>query len=306
MIDHIIQKHKDMVTNRLKEGPWRFKPETMDKGIFDRLPPPSNATLPETMREEINSEISKNVHSRLEEKAEEIDKLAISEQELRTWAGILNHPMNGHIDVTTEALDITGDKYRLEALREVDARMEPVNKCISETAYLKADYLRIIEKGERPEHNEATQIAEQTIQENETFKDLSRLQRFKEWAKKNIVVVSALAISIAGIITTIVIGARSAIVKGAQVTSKFAKAVANIGKKLCPVLGPLLNVIAQAISWGAKGLTWLASNLWVLALAALWFICDYYRVGDEIYTILYERNRKRVIRWIQTEPDVLY
>ena len=66
--------------------------------------------------------------------------------------------------------------------------------------------------------------------------------------------------------------------KGAQATSKFAKAVlANLGKKLWPVLGPLLNVIAQAISWGAKGLAWLASNLWVLAIAAAWFIYDQYK-----------------------------
>ena len=107
--------------------------------------------------------------------------------------------------------------------------------------------------------------------------DISRLQRFKKWAKENIAVVSVLAISIAGIITTIVVGARTAIVKGAQATSKFGKALANLGKKLLPVLGPLLNIIAQAISWGAKGLAWLASNLWVLAIAAAWFIYDYYK-----------------------------
>ena len=86
-----------------------------------------------------------------------------------------------------------------------------------------------------------------------------------------------MVISIAGIITTIIVGARKAIAQGAQATSKFAKAVANLGKKRLPVLGPLLNVIAQAISWGAKGLAWLASNLWVLVLAALWFIYDYYK-----------------------------
>ena len=107
--------------------------------------------------------------------------------------------------------------------------------------------------------------------------DISRLQRFKKWAKGNIAGLSVLAISIAGIITTIVVGARAAVLKSAQATSKFGKAVANLGKKLLPVLGPILNLIAQAISWGAKGLAWLASNVWVLVLAALWLIYDYYK-----------------------------
>ena len=107
--------------------------------------------------------------------------------------------------------------------------------------------------------------------------DISRLQRFKEWAKENMVGLSALSISIAGIITTIIVGLRKVAIQGAQATSKFAKALAKIGKKIWPALGPLLNIVAQAISWGAKGLAWLASNLWVLAIAAAWFIYDYYK-----------------------------
>ena len=107
--------------------------------------------------------------------------------------------------------------------------------------------------------------------------DISRLQRFKEWAKENLGGISALAISVAGIITTIVTGARKALVKGAQATGKFAKAVYNLGKKLGALLAPILNVIAQALSWGAKGLAWLANNLWLLANAVAWFIYDQYK-----------------------------
>ena len=65
---------------------------------------------------------------------------------------------------------------------------------------------------------------------------------------------SALAISIAGIIATIIIGARKAIVSGAQATGKFAKALYNLGKKLGLLVAPLPNILAQAISLGAKGL----------------------------------------------------
>ena len=69
---------------------------------------------------------------------------------------------------------------------------------------------------------------------------------------------SAMAISIAGIITTIIVSARKAILCGAQRTGKFAKALYSLGKKLGALLAPLLNILAQAISLGAKGLEWLA------------------------------------------------
>ena len=72
----------------------------------------------------------------------------------------------------------------------------------------------------------------------EQEEDISRLQRFKEWAKENLVGVSALAISITGIITSI-IGARKVIVKGAQGTGKFAKAVYNLGKKTGTIISTI-------------------------------------------------------------------
>ena len=42
---------------------------------------------------------------------------------------------------------------------------------------------------------------------------------------------SAIAIAIAGIISTIIVSARKAILRGAQATRKFAKALYNLGKK---------------------------------------------------------------------------
>lgn len=58
----------------------------------------------------------------------------------------------------------------------------------------------------------------------------------------------------AGILTTIIVGARKAIFSGAQATSKFGKAVVNFAKKLCSLLSPLLSLVGQAISFGAKGI----------------------------------------------------
>ena len=88
-------------------------------------------------------------------------------------------------------------------------------------------------------------ILEETRYQQE--QDITRLQRFKRWAKENVLGKSALAISVAGI-TTIVIGARKVVIKVAQATGRFVKAVYNLGKKLGALLAEILNVIAQALS----------------------------------------------------------
>ena len=129
-----------------------------------------------------------------------------------------------------------------------------------------------MENGIKSEHEEANSI----IEEVRNY-DLIRLEKFKTWARENLVGLLAIAISVAGIMTTIIIGARKALIKGSRATGKFAKALYNLGKKLGPLLAPLLNIIAQAISWGAKGLAWLSSNLWVLVIAVVWFTYDQYK-----------------------------
>ena len=74
------------------------------------------------------------------------------------------------------------------------------------------------------------------------FGDISRLGRFKEWAKENIVGISAIAISIGGFTTTIIFGTRKSTSRGAQATGKFAKSVYNLGKKLGGLIAPLFRV----------------------------------------------------------------
>ena len=83
-----------------------------------------------------------------------------------------------------------------------------------------------VKAGIKPESEEALSI----IQEEARTTDLTRFERFKKWAKEHIAGVSAVAISIAGIITTIVIAGRSAVKKGATAVGQFGKALANILK----------------------------------------------------------------------------
>ena len=106
---------------------------------------------------------------------------------------------------------------------------------------------------------------------------ITRLQKFKEWARDNLVGLGGLTIGIAGLVTTIILAARKAALKGAQGVSKFSKAVAELGKKVWPFLAPIFSIISQILSCGAKGLAFLAKYLWILAIAFAWFIYDQYK-----------------------------
>ena len=102
---------------------------------------------------------------------------------------------------------------------------------------------------------------------------MTRFERFKRLAKRNLGGISVVAISVAGIITTIVMGARTVVKKGASATSKFAKTLAKIAEKAGPVLGALLNLAAGLLKMGAKAVSFLFENLWILAVlvtCALW------------------------------------
>ena len=96
-------------------------------------------------------------------------------------------------------------------------------KNISETAELKANYIRVTEKDEAPEHEESQSIIQSVAEHNETIQDLSRFECFKKWGKENPLGMSAIAISVAGIITTIVIGARKTITQMCTSNRKIRK-----------------------------------------------------------------------------------
>ncbi len=126
---------------------------------------------------------------------------------------------------------------------------------------------------------EALSMIHEEVQRN----DLTRFERLKKWAKENIAGVSAVAISISGIITTIVIAGRSAVKKGAKAVGEFGKALANVAKKAAPAIATILNILAQALTWGAKALEFLSRNLWIVALALTYFL----------YNEVKDRRRKK-------------
>ncbi len=127
-----------------------------------------------------------------------------------------------------------------------------------------------VRAGKRPESEEALSM----IQEETNANDLTRFERFKKWAKENITGVSAVAISVAGVITAAVTAGRNAIKKGAKAVGQFGKALANIAKKAGPAIATILNILAQTLSWGAKALEFLSRNLWIVALFLTYLLYD--------------------------------
>ena len=140
------------------------------------------------------------------------------------------------------------------------------------------EYNALIERIEGLKEARDRTLEQRVLEETkeEQLEDISRLRRFVKWLGKEKVGLTGVAVSVAGLITTLLVHARGAIVGTAKATSKVARPLANLAKKAGPILVPILNAIATALSWGAKGIAWLASHLWVLAIAAALIVYNYY------------------------------
>ena len=170
----------------------------------------------------------------------------------------------------TEA-EIPHWKEKLEEAKKQDAdsvRTKQITGVV-ETMELKADAIRI-----KNNMKSETDFVLNLIKTESETGDISRFRRFSKWAKENLLGLSAVAISAAGIIMTIVIAGRSAIKAGAPGTKKFANAIAEVGKKVAPVLGAVLSVIGSVLSLTAKGLDWVYRNLWSLALLVVYVLVN--------------------------------
>ena len=271
----------ELFENKNKKLVSEFR-ETMDlaKLEYEKSPSSLIKNLPEEVVDSVLLSSVERIEDRIEERT-----ATLSEQQLREFAGVLNP--KGTSEIKIKALEVQADywkKIRLETEQVVEA--DGVDKSVVEkakgqvslfdslerTARLQADSERL-KINEKPIHDESLEIINDEIQTN----DLSRLERFKEWAKRNLVGISAIAITLAGIATTVIIAGRGAVKATAKATGRLAKALVNLGKKLGPLIAPFLNLMAQAISWGAKGIAFLAKNLWLIVIAFAWFLFEAYR-----------------------------
>ncbi len=153
--------------------------------------------------------------------------------------------------------------------KEQDPTKKLLYKTAKELCDAKKSYMEV-RTNQRPESEDALSMIQEEVERN----DLTRFERFKKWAKENLVGVSAVAISVAGIITTVVISGRNAVKKGAKAVGQFGKALANLAKKAGPAIATILNVLAQVLTWGAKALEFLSRNLWIVALFLTYLVYD--------------------------------
>ncbi|CAB3999586.1 integrase core domain-containing [Paramuricea clavata] len=200
------------------------------------------------------------------------DLPGLTMQENNELRGVLNPPDGSSIEGRTGpggALQIQADYFN-----------EAINETVKQAGSAKGttEYNALIERIDSLKEARDRTLEQRVVEEarEAQLEDISRLRRFIDWVGKEKVGLVGIAVSTASLITALLIHARGAIVKTAKTTSKVAKALANLAKKAGPILVPILNAVATALSWGAKGIAWLASHLWVLAIAAALMVYNYY------------------------------
>ncbi|CAB3978278.1 Hypothetical predicted protein [Paramuricea clavata] len=200
------------------------------------------------------------------------DLPGLTMQENNELRGVLNPPDGSSIEGRTGpngALQIQADYFNEAIGKTVERATEAEGT---------TEYNSLLERIDSLKVARDRTLEQRTVEEarEAQLNDISRLRKFIDWVGKEKVGLVGIAVSTASLITALLIHARGAIVKTAKVTGKVAKALANLAKKAGPILVPILNAIATALSWGAKGVAWLASHLWVLAVAAALIVYNYY------------------------------
>ena len=214
------------------------------------------------------SSIEEQLSSRLvelEDSVLEVRRGGLTKAEVDELIGVLSFDRTGNMSPedpikTLTEVEIPFWKEKLNESEEGSVRKKQITGIV-EMMEIKSDILRI-RNNQKPE----TAWVKKLIKEEVETGDISRFKKFSKWARKNLFGLSVVVISTAGIPTTIIIAGRGAIRSGARATGKFVSALANIAKKLAPAFGAVLNLIGSVLSLGAKGINWLANNLWSLAL----------------------------------------
>jgi hypothetical protein len=140
-----------------------------------------------------------------------------------------------------------------------------------------------LEMGVQPESEDGKHRFREIVRENIR----TNFEKFRKWAKENLGAIAAITISIAGIITTVVVAGKKTIVGASKGLGAVGKALAGLAKSALPILVPILNLISTILSWGAKGLAFLTQNVWIVAVLIAGAIYKYQQIkrNKESYTI---------------------
>jgi hypothetical protein len=229
----------------------------------------------EDAEEEFHQDVV-NASDNLAQQAERLESEGkITEQERREFAGITapKGPPKGRI----RHVDIMMKEWKSNLEKETDDDRRQITQRAVNVAEQAIDDARL-EMGQVPRSEEGKHRYREIVRDNIRTK----FERFRVWAKENMGPLAAIAISIAGIITTVVVAGKKTITGAANGLGAAGKALAKFAKAALPILVPILNMLSTILSWGAKGLAFLAQNLWIVAIV----------IAGAIFRYLQNRRKK--------------
>ena len=141
-----------------------------------------------------------------------------------------------------------------------EKRAETLEK-VAEWFEIESDKFRM--QLEQPlEHKCSKEVLNEVVENN----DQVTLEKVKKWLKENALAISGVLIMLASFITSVCTITRSGFRVAKSATSKIAEAFKKVAAKLGPILGPVLSLVGNLVSLGAKGIGFLLENLWLLFL----------------------------------------
>ena len=199
----------------------------------------------------------------------------ITQQERREFAGIT--APKGPPEERIKYLNIQMKELKDNLEGETDNDRRQIMQEAVDVAEWAIDNAEL-EMGQVPRSEEGKHRYREIVRENIRTK----FEKFRKWAKENLGVLTAIAISIAGIITTVVVAGKKTIMGASSGLGAAGKALAKFAKAALPILVPILNILSTILSWGAKGLAFLARNVWIVAIL----------IAGAIFKYLQNRRKK--------------
>jgi hypothetical protein len=229
----------------------------------------------EDAEEEFHQEVTDTGNTLMEHARELEERGKITMRERRELAGVT--APKGPPEIRIKALKIQDKVFETNIELTTDPERRQIMQEGRDVAERGIDSARL-EMGLQPESEEGKHRFREKIREDIRTK----FERFRKWPKENLGAIAAIAISIAGIITTVVVAGKKAIVGASKGLGAVGKALAGLAKSALPILVPILNLLSTILSWGAKGLAFLAKNLWIVAVL----------IAGAIYKYLQMKRRK--------------
>ena len=219
----------------------------------------SREDISEDTREEFHQDVV-NASDDLTDQAKRLEgEGKITEQERREFSGIT--APKGPPEERINNIDILMEEWKSNLEKETDDDRRQITQRAVDVAEHAIDDARL-EMGQVPRSEEGKHRYREIVRDNIRTK----FEKFRVWAKENMEALAAIAISIAGIITTVVVAGKKTIMGAANGLGAVGKALEKFAKAALPILVPILNMLSTILSWGAKGLAFLAQNLWIVAI----------------------------------------